>query len=67
MSNYQISQKITILHLKDDWEYTFEPDEYGTVCVTLTEGMQAMSGSVTNIHIPKDCIQHFINALEKLK
>ena len=62
--SYTITKEIRILHNTDDWDYVFSADEYGTVNVTCTEGLEAMSGNITTIHIPKDCIQHFINALE---
>jgi hypothetical protein len=61
---YEISKQYTIRHTEDDWEYTFRDDEYVTVEVTLTEGLEAMTGKTTTIHIPKDCIQHFIHALQ---
>lgn len=58
---YQITKQIRILHIKDDWEFNLKTDEYGTVDVTV--GVDEDDG----IRIPKDCIQHFIDALEKLK
>lgn len=42
-------------------------DEYGTVCLSSTEGLEAMTGKTTHLYIPKDCIQNFINALEQFK
>lgn len=64
---YTTTREIRIIHNTDDWDYTFTADEYGTVSVTLTEGLEAMTGKTTIIHIPKDCIQHFINTLEQFK
>ena len=64
---YQITKEIRILHTKDDWDYTFTTDEYGTVTIVCTEGLAAMTGKTTSIDIPKDCIPHFVNALEELK
>ncbi len=64
---YQITREIRILHEQDDWDYVFNTDEYGTVSVTCTEGLEAMTGKTTIIHIPKDCIEYFIIALEELK
>jgi hypothetical protein len=64
---YQITKEIRILHEQDDWDYVFTTDEYGTVSVISSEGLEAMTGKNTIIHIPKDCIQHFIDALEQLK
>lgn len=56
---YEITKEIRILHTKDDWDFVFKTDEYGTVSVEGDNGF--------GIHIPKDCIQHFIDALEQLK
>ena len=69
---YQITKEIRILHEQDDWDYVFTTDEYGTVEVNSVEvnyheGLEAFSGKNTSIHIPKDCIQHFIDVLEQLK
>ena len=68
---YTTTKEIRILHNTDDWDYTFTADEYGTVCVTFTEGLEAMTGTTRTIprtiHIPKECIQHFINTLEQFK
>jgi hypothetical protein len=55
---YEITKSICIHHKEDGWDFNFKTDEYGTVSVTT---------SIQNIHIPKDCIQHFIDALEQLK
>lgn len=65
MTSYQITKEIRILHEEDDWDYVFTTDEYGTVGVTVGvhNGIRIPNG----IHIPKDCIQHFIDALEQLK
>jgi hypothetical protein len=64
---YDIQKEIKIRHTTDDWEYSFTADEYGTVCIFYTEGMEAMTGETKTIHIPKDCIQNFIDVLEQFK
>ena len=64
---YQITKEIRITNVEDDWDFVFITDEYGTVIVHLNEGLNAMKGETTSIHIPKDCIQYFIDALEQLK
>tara|TARA_R110000868_G_scaffold134059_6_gene345913 strand:+ start:368 stop:544 length:177 start_codon:yes stop_codon:yes gene_type:complete len=56
---YEITKSIRIRNYEDDWDYNFKTDEYGTVDVTV--------GVDDGIHIPKDCIQHFIDALEQFK
>jgi len=61
---YSISNQIQILHTEDEWDYLFTTDEYGTVDVAFRENFKV---GKTSILIPKDCIQHFIDALEKLK
>jgi hypothetical protein len=61
---YFISNQIQILHTEDEWDYLFTTDEYGTVDVAFRETSQV---GKTSILIPKDCIQHFIDALEQLK
>lgn len=63
---YEITKEIRILHKQDDWDYVFTTDEYGTVAVRYNENLRVMPACRT-IHIPKDCIQHFIDALEQLK
>jgi hypothetical protein len=64
---YEISKQINIRHKTDDFDYTFTADEYGTVCISSTEGLEAMTGKTTHLHIPKDCIQYIINSLEQFK
>ena len=64
---YQITKEIRIFHEQDDWDFVFTTDEYGTVEVRSNEGLEAFSGKSTSIHIPMNCIQHFIDALEQLK
>ena len=64
---YQITKEIRILHTKDDWDFVFKTDDDGTVEVRSHEGLEAFSGENTSIYIPKDCIQHFIDALEQFK
>ena len=66
-TTYTITKEIRILHNTEDWNYVFSDDEYGTVSVTCNEGLEAMKGNTTTIHIPKDCIQHVINTLEQFK
>ena len=56
---YQITKEIRIVHKQDGWQFVFTTDEYRTVSVKGGNGLC--------IHIPKDCIQHFIDALEQLK
>jgi len=58
---YKITKSICIHHEEDLWEFNLKTDEYGTVYVTV--GVCKDDG----ILIPKDCIQHFIDALEQLK
>jgi hypothetical protein len=55
---YKITKSICIHHEEDVWEFNFKTDDYGTVDVTVGDDC---------IHIPKDCIQHFIDALEQFK
>ena len=63
--NYEISKQIRIYNNEDEWDYVFTTDEYGTVTVAYRENLRVMPDSLA-IHIPKDCIQHFIDALEQL-
>ena len=35
--------------------------------ISHTEGMEAMTGTTNHIHIPKDGIQHIIDALVKFQ
>jgi hypothetical protein len=63
--NYEISKQIRIHNTEDEWDYVFTTDEYGTVTVAYRENLRVMPDSLA-IHIPKDCIQHFIDALEQL-
>lgn len=65
--SYEISKNITIRHTEDDWEFTLSSDDNVTVTVHLNEGMESMHGKCTAIHIPKDCIQHFIDALRSFQ
>jgi hypothetical protein len=64
---YSITKQIRILHKQNDWDFVFKTDGHGTVQVNCCEGVEALSGEVSIIYIPKDCIQHFIDALEQLK
>ena len=63
---YEISKEIRIYNKEDEWDYVFTTDEYGTVAVAYRENLRVMPDCQT-IHIPKDCIQHFIDALSELK
>ena len=65
--NYRTTKEINIIHKTDDFGYTLNADEYGTVCITSTEGLEAMTGKTAHLHIPKDCIQHIIDSLEHFK
>jgi hypothetical protein len=71
--NYQITKEIRIHHKADGWFYQFTFYQFtddGEGCIQIdyykvngiTETKQGKS-----FHIPKDCIQHFIDALEQLK
>jgi hypothetical protein len=66
MTSYEISKQIRIYNNEDEWDYVFTTDEYGTVAVAYRENLVVMPNCQT-IHIPKDCIQHFIDALTELK
>ena len=59
---YHITKQIKIINDEDGFSYEFSTDEYGTV--TVQDGNVP---EVETIHIPKDCIQHFIDVLESLK
>ncbi len=59
---YQITKQIKIINDEDGWSIDFSTDEYGTVRVGDGNGPTCQT-----IHIPKDCIQHFIDVLESLK
>ena len=65
--NYEISKEIRIYNNEDKWDYVFTTDEYGTVAVAYRENLGVMPATHKAIHIPKDCIQHFIDALSELK
>ena len=54
--------KFIIEHEDDGWSFDFAADEYGTVSIEDNNrpGFQP-------IHIPHDCIQHFIDVLEQYK
>ena len=56
---YTIAKNILIISDEDGWTFKFSTDEYGTVTVKDSAGPA--------IHIPKDCIQHFIDVLEQFK
>ena len=64
MASYEISKQIRIHNTEDDWDYVFTTDEYGTVAVRSL-ALQNNENCRT-IHIPKDCIQHFVDALTDL-
>ena len=62
--SYRTTKEINLFHTTDDFGYCFTADEYGTVCITETQGIEAMTGKTTYILVRKDCISHFINALK---
>jgi hypothetical protein len=64
---YEITKQINIRHKTDDFDYTFTADEYGTVCISATDGETTMTSNGNHLYIPKDCIQHIINSLEQFK
>ena len=57
---YTIAKGFKIHHDEYGWCFEFLSDEYGTVSVREGDGTET-------IHIPKDCIQHFIDVLEQFK
>jgi len=59
---YTITKHIKIEHEEDGFSFNFSADEYGTVRV-----YDSNSATSQTIHIPKDCIQHFIDVLEQYK
>ena len=59
---YTISKYIKIEHEEDGWSFDFTADELGTVSIKDDTGPRCQT-----IHIPKDCIQHFIDVLEQFK
>ena len=82
-SAYIVSNQVRIHHVDDDWNLIFTADEYGTVTVAHAQGTPVTPNenpkkvvdilsskrlpNYTNLHIPKDCLQHFIDALEQFK
>lgn len=78
-SAYLVSNQVRIHHVDDEWNLIFTADEYGTVTVAHTQGDTENLEKVVrivaykklsdyrNLYIPKNCIQHFINALEQFK
>lgn len=65
--SYRTTKEINIRHTTEDFGYCFTADEHGTVCITKTQGMEAMTGTTTHIQVPKDCIPHFIKALQQFE
>ena len=59
---YTIAKELKIINDEDGWSFKFSVDEYGTVSV-----YDSNSATSQTIHIPKDCIQHFIDVLEQYK
>ena len=59
---YHITKEIKIINYEDGFSFDFTTDEYGTVRVS-----DSNSATCQTIHIPKDCIQHFIDVLEQFK
>ena len=64
---YITTLEVNVIHTKDDFGYTLNADEYGTVTISHMVGMEAMTGTTNHIHIPKDGIQHIIDALVKFQ
>lgn len=63
---YEITKEIRIHNTEDNWDYVFTTDEYGSVNIFLNQDLKLVS-SITRFFIPRDCIQHVINALSELK
>lgn len=63
---YEISKQIRIHNTEDDWDYVFTTDEYGSVEISYNQDLKLMPHT-THFFIPRDCIQHVINALSELK
>lgn len=57
-----IAKEIKIIDDEDGFSFNFSADEYGTVRV-----YDSNSATSQTIHIPQDCIQHFIDVLEQFK
>lgn len=68
---YTITKKIKITNDEYGWCFDFSTDEYGTVSVedsaSLNIQKDSASLNIQFLHIPKDCIQHFIDVLEQFK
>ena len=64
---YSITQEIRIHH-EDGWLYQFTDDGEGSVEITpyTTHGVEERK-SGEGFYLPKDCIQHFIDALEQMR
>ena len=59
---YHITKEIKLIDYEDGFSFDFSADEYGTVRVC-----DSNSATCQTIHIPGDCIQHFIDVLEQFK
>ena len=59
---YTITKHIKIEHDEDGFSFDFTADECGTVSVEDGNGPGCQT-----IHIPQDCIQHFIDVLDQFK
>ena len=59
---YTIAKEIKIIDDDDGFSFNFSADEYGTVRV-----YDSNSATCQTIHIPKDCMQYFIDVLEQYK
>ena len=59
---YTIAKEIKIIDDDDGFSFNFSADEYGTVRVYDSNSVTSQT-----IHIPKDCIQYFIDVLEQYK
>lgn len=67
MSSYSTTKEIRIHH-EDNWFYQFTDDDERFIEISCYEtyGIQeAKTGQ--SFHIPKDCIENFINVLQEMK
>ena len=62
---YSITKEIRIHH-DDGWHYEFLDDDQGCIEVSSLQG-SGIEVTTGTLHIPKDCIPHFISVLEELK
>ena len=59
---YQITKEIKIINYQDGFIYKFSNDDYGNLRIRDNSGPTGET-----IQIPKNCVQHFIDALEQFK